>query len=249
MGEAKRRKALDPNYGKPKIKCFLGKAEYSDCHAIYLRLPSDDEARIVSVHKDIKVAYDIMNKCNDILDKMIMPAHKDPDIIFTDFIRQLIDIHGDYESDDAEFISSINGVTPIKPPIIKKYIVISASSEQIAKMTAGNIDENNRIGTSENHFDEYDIFYLVAKVKTLENKLSAEDIAKNTLASLSDGMPYHIPSLPNREIDTLLTTVFSSYVTAAYIADYMDANNLEPEVGSKLLERLWEESNKMQGKL
>lgn len=231
MGEAKRRKKLlGENYGKPPIKCFLKKAQISDCHAIYLHLPND-RTRIVSVHRNIEVAYEMMCKCNNVLKEVVVSAQREPDIIFREFIQELVGTYGHYESDDAEYISSINGVTAIKPPVIKKYIALPLD-------------------------DSTDVGYVVAETAEVEeDDLGLENIAKNLLSNLSNGMPYYAPVPDKRKIVQLLKVdngifVLSSYETAAYIADFVNENELSlAQLNKTTLHILWTKANQMQGKL
>jgi hypothetical protein len=196
MGEAKRRKKLDVNYGKTfSVECFIAASQFSDAHAIYLGIKRgmDSEKRLITAHADIKDTWKILGYCQNILSKSSFAPAQDIDKITRKFCLDLMSTYGDYPSDDFHY-RLINGkLKVINHPVKKTYKV----------------------------FELRDCIFVIGK--------SPEE-----------------PFLIVDERNSRDVFLFSSYVTAAYVADYVNLNNLNT-LTSDQLKPLWSEANKLQG--
>ncbi|VXD17415.1 hypothetical protein PL8927_60020 [Planktothrix serta PCC 8927] len=192
MGEAKRRKKLDANYGKTfNLECFIAAAEFSDAHAVYLgikRSRNSFEKRLISAHANINKAWEILGYCQNILSQSRFAPAQDNDEIIRKFCLDLISTYGDYPSDDATYELRNGKIEVINPPVTKTYKVIELG----------------------------DYIFAIGK---------------------SPKEPFLISN------DVVL---FTSYVTAAYVADYINLNNLDKLTNDEL-KPLWSEANKLQG--
>lgn len=216
MGEAKRRKLLDPNYGQQKLVCFLEKAQIGDGHAIYLQLPKETErTRIISVHKKIETAYDILCKCNRLLETLVIDPHESSEKLLKRFLDNLIKEYGNYESDDAESLITDYGITFIKEPITRKYVVMTIASPDVYC-----------IGLKD---------YVSKWLLRLDDKLNKR--TNNDVADLS--------GFVLQEINGKKWLHSFSYFIAAYIADYMSDNSLELPIDTALIYKLGKKANEL----
>ena len=219
MGEAKRRKKLDPNYGKQKLSCFLQKAQISDSHAIYLQLPNESNLRIISIHKKIEAAYDILCKCNQLLSTIVIDSNESSEELLRRFLRKLITTHGNYESDNAQSLITEHGVTYVKDPISRKYIVMPIAPPDV--YCVGLKDCVNKF------------------LNGLDDRLSKKpdkcesDISGFVLQTVNDEKMLHC----------------FSYFTAAYIADYMSDNDLELPIATKVVCMLVNKANDLKRRI
>ncbi|AFZ15696.1 hypothetical protein Cri9333_4940 (plasmid) [Crinalium epipsammum PCC 9333] len=213
MGQAKRRKQFEPDYGKPKIitGSFISVSDFSDAHAIYLGINrfGEIETRLVSAHACIKSAWEKLGYCRDVLSTIKFTSWQTNNEINTIFLQNLVNLYGDYESDDAIYMLDNDVIKTISPPVKKLYTV------SLAKRPEFDVDYRTFYGNP----DDYCFFTVIDE----------------------SGKPISI--FGDKEIH-----IFSSYVTAAYVADYCHENKTH-QLSPSLFKQLWTESNKIQGKI
>ena len=213
MGQAKRRKQFDPEYGKPKIitGCFISVSSSSDAHAIYLGINrfGEIETRLISAHACIKSAFEKLGYCRDVLSNIKFTSWQTNNEICTIFLKHLVNLYGDYESDDAIYVLDNDAIKTISPPVKKLYTVL------LTKAPEFDIDYRTFYGNP----DDYCFFTVI-------------DESDKPIGIYNDKQ---IP-------------IFSSYVTAAFVADYCHENKTN-QLTISLFKQLWNESNKLQGKI
>lgn len=213
MGQARWRKQFDPDYGKPKIitGSFLSVSNSSDAHAVYLGINrfGEIETRLISAHAYIKDAWEKLGYCRNILSKIRFTRLQSTNEITTLFLQNLLNLYGDYPSDDAIYTVDDGVIKTIKSPVKKLYNVLPVENSEL------NIDSRIFYGDP----DDYCLFTVVDELRK----------------------PISIES--KKQIP-----MFSSYFTAAYIADYCHQNE-KNELTQSEFKQLWTEANKIQGKI
>lgn len=201
MGEAKRRKLLDPEYGTGfKVDCFLAHSEYSDAHGIYLLIENRRriENTLLFVIADIKEALEKLAWIKNTIKQCSLASSDANSFIVSKVVEKSVELYGDFETDDMACICQGDSIETVKPPIKKRFKPLLA------------------VGIPESPSDS---LYLVG--------LSEDERPVPTI---------------NNEVGLF------SYTRAAYVADYMNANNLE-EYSMELTQKLYIESIALQRRL
>lgn len=109
MGEAKRRKILDPTYGSAKInKCFLEKSPLSDRHGVFVKIWHGRSSSILPVcfFEDLDTAALWLYRVELVANRYKFSGSLMEDVkSFQSFIQQ---IYGEFEDDRGQFINLIN---------------------------------------------------------------------------------------------------------------------------------------------
>jgi hypothetical protein len=113
MGRKKRkmkpkdRLFLEMSYGRTlNLQCVIDKSHHSDGHGVYLQIDrgKQKQHRLISVHANIFDAWKVALNGNSLLEKSSFSYSKSNDEITQEFIRNLVQVYGDYDSDDAQYM-------------------------------------------------------------------------------------------------------------------------------------------------
>ena len=196
MGEAKRRKGFDPNFGKTVNECFIANSFRSDNHTVYIKIGRQKpNIYPLSFFNNIEKAMMMKAYCNYVFGGYI-PKLKD----FLGIARELQSVLknqlGEFTDDrrvDKVLVNEkknrIKHLETLKPAVKKRYKPASFSVDQNVTSKAWGVME----------FDPYD--------DPIQGVLIDKDL------------------------------YIFNYESAAYIADYMNSNNLDSidsEQGNKL---------------
>ena len=116
MGEAKRRKAKDPNYGKTPPP-FFDIENYPETNKFVIKLHYKDDSAIISTHSELSCAQFGLTRCNDCLLTFSQSETKPPLYQwFSRFVARLI-TQFDYPDDYGVAVS-----------VKKKWVYFSKSA-------------------------------------------------------------------------------------------------------------------------
>ncbi|OJJ11393.1 hypothetical protein BI308_25845 [Roseofilum reptotaenium AO1-A] len=130
MGEAKRRKYLDPNFGKSKyrLEVIVAKSHLSDGHAVWLMIENPGVylwSKIICVHRDLLDAIRIAILGRKTLKSFKIPNHKmDNEDTVMRFTKAMIEEHGDWDSDDFGCTRNQEGFAVFTPPVKKRFVAV-----------------------------------------------------------------------------------------------------------------------------
>ncbi|MEG3935029.1 MULTISPECIES: hypothetical protein [unclassified Microcoleus] len=232
MGEANRRKRFDSNYGNSlNIGCFIAASTSSDAHAVYLGFgrKRSVERRLISAHASIIDAWKIFVYCQDILSKLKYFHLQSNDQITSNFISSLIGTYGDYSDDDAVY--EVSGD--------KKALMdwLSQGKTILDDDLPSNI---NVLVVKPPVSKKYKVFWY-----------ESQEAPKNTYGNPEENCVFTVGKNSDEPISGgahKKVILFSSYVTAAYVADYVNRLNRD-SLTEEEVKRLLFEANRLQGKI
>jgi hypothetical protein len=236
MGEAKRRRqaGFDP---KPKLHlgCFIAKSHASDAHAVYLGIGRGNKGFDlvhISAHKYVTKAYEILGDCKQILEDFKHEYQNSFDIRDA-FVTALIAKLGDYPSDDGKFLVSDNHLSSIYDWAAKGNIL------GIDKLPPGIDVEVVKPRVTK----KWKIFSH--RVKGYKKSDYGDPSADHQFfISQTDSLPFLIKVVETDKI--VVMPPCSRYVSAAYIADFINEHNKNLLTTEELI-RLLNEANRLQG--
>jgi len=97
---------LEMSYGRTlNLQCVIDKSHHSDGHGVYLQIDrgKQKQHRLISVHANILDAWKVALNGNSLLEKSSFSYSNSNDEITQEFIRNLVQVYGDYDSDDAQY--------------------------------------------------------------------------------------------------------------------------------------------------
>lgn len=141
--------SLQANCGWIQAEAYINIATHSDGHAVYLFLERDDGAwqrRVMSVHANLERAYQVCNWYRHLIGSGEFDRSKGADAIVERIKREILNLYGDYDSDDT-----VLGMRPgsdgtmeeetIVPPVKKKFIVQPLHIDEMPQSVADTFRE------------------------------------------------------------------------------------------------------------
>jgi len=235
MGEAKRRKLAGWVPHTVRLECFISKSTVSDAHCVYLgigRGAEDIQLRRGSNYASIVDAWAELSRCRKALETFKYRDSQSNDEISQSFWRHVREKFGFFPCDDAAY--QIEGIKTDK------------NLEWLARANP--------------YCDEPPPGVIVKIIKPPVQKkhkvlFIREDLTKENSTSLC-GNPEdtHVFTVSDKEFEEFVNNptdkvyLFSSYVSAAYVADYLNLNNID-SLSDEKMKWLLTESNRLQGKI
>lgn len=220
------------------LGCFIAKSTSSDAHAVYLGIGRGSkpqkgepkiERRLMSPHASITDAWKILGNCQKILSNFSCDINASNDAITQKFVRQLLDTYGDYPDDEG---------------IIK---LVSGHKEAFAWIQNGGtlMDADLPSGI----VVQIDKPIVIKTCKVWLMSLGVP-VPENSYGNYDDNHVYTIGQTLEKPVCRVADEmyVFSSYVTAAYVADYLNRLNKDSLTAEEVKQLLFE-SNRIQGKI
>ncbi|WP_333201200.1 hypothetical protein [Microcoleus sp. B5-D4] len=226
MGKNKRkmnpkdRLFLEMSYGRTlNLQCVIDKSYHSDGHGVYLQIDrgKQKQHRLISVHAKILDAWRIALNGNSLLEKSRFSYSKTNDEITQEFIHNLVETYGDYESDDAQYIPKGD------KEVLLPWLLCGGKPD----------DENIPEGITIEVINPP----VTKKWKIYHRECSHPDYANGMYAiGTSDTDVLLIP-------DTEMVVISNAYILAAYVADYLnDIDHSERYLAQTELDRLYAEA-------
>lgn len=238
MGEAKRRKEAGWVPRMMRLECFIAQSQTSDAHSVYLGISRGEGVQLRQGNSFARIESAWEDLCRD---KKVLKTFKYRNSQSNDEIAQAFWCHalntfGDVHSDDFKYElwgDKRAGLEWIKqggrpywdePPAGVRIKIINPPVQK-----------------------NY-------KVLLIRDNLGEKEHIKSLCGNPEDT---HVFTVSNKTFDELVEDakqqihLYSSYVSAAYAADYLNSNNLNLDylLNEKNTQRLLYESNRLQGKL
>ncbi|MEG5175589.1 hypothetical protein QUB25_26125 [Microcoleus sp. B3-D7] len=205
------------SYGRTlNLQCVIDKSHHSDGHGVYLQINRGKEKqhRLISVHASILDAWKVALNGNSLLEKSSFSYSKSNAEITQEFIRNLIQVYGDYDSDDAQYMPKGDN------RVILPWLLSGG------KMDDPNIPEGITIETLKPP--------VIKKWKIYHRECNHPDY--------SEGM-YAIGTSDTEVLliqDTEMVVISNAYILAAYLADHLnDTDHSERYLAQIELDRLY----------
>ena len=243
MGEAKRRRKLEPNFGKYKTKVFIQKSELSNRHAVILGIRDrDDKMPIViqiSAHKKIEDAW--YGKTQ------IERAVKD----WKGNLAQIFKDHSRIGEDKVDFIEPNSFFRFINQD---EYDYPEDSGiYQLTPFGIQAVDIDPLGVTPINHTESVIVWYVKASTSLTEQELLSD---RNFCGDPEGYSIFFVKSVDGdfltlKEKSTKSSVItFSSYITGAVICDYLNTlDTYTCSLSKDIYYNLYIKSNLMQGKI
>lgn len=208
---------LEMSYGRTlNLQCVIDKSHHSDGHGVYLQIDRGKQKhhRLISVHANILDAWKVALNGNSLLEKSSFSYSNSNDEITQEFIRNLVQVYGDYDSDDAQYMPKGDS------RVILPWLLSGG------KMDDPNIPEGITIETLKSP--------VTKKWKIYHRECNHPDY--------SEGM-YAIGTSDTEVLliqDTEMVVISNAYILAAYLADYLnDTDHSERYLAQTELDRLY----------
>lgn len=235
MGEARRQKLAGWVLHTVRLECFIAQSKHSDAHCVYLgigRSKEDIQLQQGNNFSKIVDAWTELCQCKKALETFKYHDSQTNDNIGQNFWKYVIKVFGVVPSDDAMYRMEgdtkktldwiAQGGNPFldKPPVNVRVKIINPLVQKIYKA-------------------------LMIKPDLVDGDLKSLCGNPDDVYVFSVGKSHEDPILESGSNNMFL---FSSYVTAAYVADHLN------EQSQNFLERremidLVQKSNKLQGKI
>ncbi|MEG3899231.1 MULTISPECIES: hypothetical protein [unclassified Microcoleus] len=213
----KERLFLEMSYGRTlNLQCIIDKSHHSDGHGVYLEIDRGKEKqhRLISVHASILDAWKVALNGNSLLEKSSFSYSKSNDDITQEFIRNLVQVYGDYDSDDAQYMPKGDN------RVILPWLLSGG------KMDDPNIPEGITIETLKPP--------VTKKWKIYHRKCSHPDYANGMFAIGTSDTDVLLTQ------DTEMVVISNAYILAAYLADHLnDTDHSERYLAQAELDRLY----------
>jgi hypothetical protein len=229
MGKSKGRKFRNWVLSNVKLKCFITQSAVSDAHAVHLAIERDRDLelrRLDSFASIVKAWESFCQAKAALADFKCSPAQSN-DEITQNFIRAIHDTFGEIPNDDAIYQMSGDKEAGLK-------WLSQGNNAFVDEPPPGVCIEVINPPVQKN----YKVLAVDREImKNVPNKPKYDGevftVAKNAKEPLlvEDTLP-----------------VYSSYVSAAYVADHVNSNNRDSLTKEELLQLLYE-SNVLQGKI
>jgi hypothetical protein len=230
MGEAKRRRLAGWVPANVRLECFIAQSKSSDAHSVYLGIKRGHEVelRLYNSFASIVNAWEDLCRCKKALQAFKYYDNQDNDQISQNFIRFLHDTFGVHSCDDA------------------MYTLSGDTGAALQWLSQG----------GKPFFDEpppgvhVEILNPPVKKKYKVLLSKREEPMESQCGNPEDT---HVFSV-GESIDELflvegrIAPIYSSYLSTAYMADYLNSRNQDSLSEQEML-RLLYEANQLQGKI
>lgn len=205
------------SYGRTlNLQCIINKSQHSDGHGVYLEIDrrKEKQYRLISVHASILDAWKVALNGMATLENSPYSYSKTNDDITQNFIRDLVQVYGEYESDDAQYIPKGDNL------VLLPWLLSGG------KMGDSNIPEGITFETLKPPG--------LQKWKIYHRECSHPDY--------SEGM-YAIGTSDTEVLliqDTEMVVISNAYILAAYLADHLNnTDHSERYLAQAELDRLY----------
>lgn len=218
-------KTFDISYGRIlNLQCVIDKSHHSDGHGVYLEIDrgKDKQYRLISVHASILDAWRVALNGMATLENSRYSYSKTNDDITQEFIHNLVEVYGDYESDDAQYMPKGD------KEVLLPWLLSGGKPDD------ENIPEGITIETIKPP--------VTKKWKIYHRKCSHPDYANGMYAiGTSDTEVLLIQ-------DTEMVVISNAYILAAYLADHLnDTDHSERYLAQAEIDRLYAEAQAIFG--
>ena len=234
MGEARRKKLAGWVPAFVRLECFIAPSMVSDAHSVYLGIGRGQEVdlRRMESFASIVDAWESLCRSRKVLQKFKYHHNQDNNEISRNFIRLKHDTFGVFPNDDANY--ELSG----------DKLAMTLALEWIS-------EGNNPFSAELPPGVQIKIINppVQKKYKVFLFKLENEPV-KNYCGNPEDTHTFGV-GISNTELVLVEDTeihMYTSYVSAAYTADYLNTRN-QDFLSKEELRRLLYEANRLQGKI
>ncbi|MEG3955256.1 hypothetical protein [Microcoleus sp. herbarium2] len=233
MGEAKRRKLAGRIPARVRLECFIARSKISDAHAVYLGIGRGQEVDLRQLDSFLSIvdAWESLSQAKKVLQGFKYHDNQDNDQITRKFISVIHDTFGKLSSDDAscqlsgntrlglEWIAQGHDPYRDEPPAGVHIEILKPPVQK-----------------------KYRVLFIAMKEEPMKSPCGNPEDTHVFSVGKSDAE--FLPFI----VEDSVMPMYSSYVSAAYMADYLNSRNQDSLSNQEML-RLLYEANQLQGKI